>query len=643
MKYYDRALSDLGKSDLTFRAIFEIVFSFGGNVFYEYQKDGAVVGTTYAQCRALIEDAAGVFSDILGVKNRGKFVGIKLENSPEWIISFWALLMAGYRPLLVNTRAPRDDIDAVLKSAGAAAVISDAPFNDYLFINADQLIQKPENPIVPAWEDEIALCSSGTTGGMKLCLYRGRAISEQIFNSRYVLKTNPTIESYYRGQAKLLAFLPFYHVFGLVADLLWFSFFGCTFVFLPGYTHEAIRDACRRHGVTHIFAIPVLWNTVAAGIEKEIADRGGQTAAKFEKAVRFSLALQSVFPRLGRKFVSATFFKQTQEMIFGPSVRFCISGGGYIYEDTLRLLNAVGYPLYNGYGMTEIGITSVELALTAKKRLSGSVGRPFPSVTYDVSGSESGELVVRGNSLAYAIIENGQMRERKPEEPFYTGDLVHRDAKGNYWIDGRKDDLIICENGENLNPDAIECHFRPEHAKHLCVLGVKGVKNTVCPVLVIRPEDGATPYQADVMLSQVFRQNAELPMNMQVRRVLLAEQDLPTVLECKVQRKAVAEMLENGGLKCREVKLSAMAGLDGKRGAYHEKTLGRVCELFTEVLDAGEPVRAEAHFLYDLGGNSLQYFSLVEKICAEFNVTISLGASEFFATPAEFAGFIMKN
>ncbi|HOP10977.1 MAG TPA: AMP-binding protein [Oscillospiraceae bacterium] len=643
MKYYNRALSDLEKSDLTFRAIFEVVFSFGGNVFLEYQKDGEIAKITYAQCKAYIEDAAGVLFAALGEQKRSRFVGIKLENSPEWIVAFWALLMAGYRPLLVNTRAPQDDIGAVLKSADAAAVISDAPFGEYPFIDANQLIRKPEKPIEPAWADEIALCSSGTTGTMKLCLYRGRAISEQIFNSRYVLKANPTIESYYKGEAKLLAFLPFYHIFGLVANLLWFSFFGRTFVFSSGYTHEAIRDACRRHGVTHIFAIPVLWNTVAAGIEKEIADRGEKLAAKFEKGVGFSLWLQSVFPQFGRKLVSASIFKEVLERVFGPSVRFCISGGGYIYENTLRLINAIGYPLYNGYGMTEIGITSVQLALPAEKRLSGSVGKPFPSVTYEIAGGDSGELIVRGNSLAHAIIENGVLHERKPEEPFYTGDLVHRGDKGDYWIDGRKDDLIICENGENLSPDAIECHFRIERVKHLCVLGVKGAKNTVCPALIVRPEDNATPYQIDGVLSQVFQINSALPMNMQVRRVLLAEKDLPTVLECKVQRRAVAKMLENGETGFREVKLSEMAVLEGKHGGYYIKTLGRVCELFTEVLSAEEPVKPEAHFLYDLSGNSLQYFSLVEKICAEFNVTISLGASEFFATPAEFAGFIMKN
>ena len=53
---------------------------------------------------------------------------------------------------------------------------------------------------------------------------------------------------------------------------------------------------------------------------------------------------------------------EVTDSLFGKSVLFCISGGSYIKEDTLRLINGLGYPLYNGYGMTEAGVTSVELS-----------------------------------------------------------------------------------------------------------------------------------------------------------------------------------------------------------------------------------------------------------------------------------------
>jgi long-subunit acyl-CoA synthetase (AMP-forming) len=65
-------------------------------------------------------------------------------------------------------------------------------------------------------------------------------------------------------------------------------------------------------------------------------------------------------------------------------VQFCISGGSYIKASSLRLMNALGYPLHNGYGMSEIGITSVELGRKMQDRLKASIGYPFKSVEYKV-------------------------------------------------------------------------------------------------------------------------------------------------------------------------------------------------------------------------------------------------------------------
>ncbi len=45
--------------------------------------------------------------------------------------------------------------------------------------------------------------------------------------------------------------------------------------------------------------------------------------------------------------------------------------------ETMRIINDIGYPLYNGFGMTEAGITSVELSHNIDDRLEASVGKAF--------------------------------------------------------------------------------------------------------------------------------------------------------------------------------------------------------------------------------------------------------------------------
>ena len=71
----------------------------------------------------------------------------------------------------------------------------------------------------------------------------------------------------------------------------------------------------------------------------------------------------------------------------------------------MKLINGLGYELHNGFGMTEIGITSVDLSKDVKTRNSGSIGKPLFDVTYKI---ENNELLI--NSLyihKYLIAHHG--------------------------------------------------------------------------------------------------------------------------------------------------------------------------------------------------------------------------------------------
>lgn len=169
-------------------------------------------------------------------------------------------------------------------------------------------------------------------------------------------------------ELRMLAFLPFYHIFGLMASLLWFIFFGVTFVFLERYDSRSIQYACKVGRVTHFFAVPAVWEQTARQLLRE-AERQGQKE-KLLRAVRFSNGLQSVFPRLGARLARRVLFRRVREQALGTEPMFCISGGGFLQPQAAELMNGLGYGMHNGYGMTETGILSVELSRRAKWRLS---------------------------------------------------------------------------------------------------------------------------------------------------------------------------------------------------------------------------------------------------------------------------------
>jgi len=641
MKYWNRALKELEGSDLSFNAIYETVFSFGENVFYEKIEGNNIVKTTYSRCNELIKIAAKNIQTQLCGFDKNSFVAIKMENCGEWIISFWAILMAGFCPVLVNTRSDENYIISLLDSLKIAAVISDFPFKNYNYINSsDMCVEKENGELIPNWANQIVLSTSGTSGQPKTCLYDGEAISSQIFNSKYVLRKNSTIKTYYKGQIKLLAFLPFYHIFGLIANLLWFSFFGRTFVFLKDMDPETILSTCKRHGVTHVFAIPLLWNSVATTVRKKAMNQGEQIAKKLEKGLTISIWLQSVFPRLGKLIVNHILFKNVRRKIFGDSVTFCISGGSYIKDDTLRVLNGLGYSLYNGYGMTETGITSVELRLKASKRILGAVGRPFPSAEYRI---ENGELLVRGKSLFLAYIENGKMIYRDKESWFPTKDAADYHKSGNYFLKGRIDDLIINEDGENLSPDILESFFDLNHVKRVCVLGLSGKNNIFDISLVIEPIDNASELHIKKILISANEINNRLSLNQKIRRTFIAGESLPVVLESKIRRVVLKNLIENKQIKITEVNLSDYSDRIKLLTEEENEILIFVKRTIADVLEINvNQITESSHFLYDLNGNSFSYFALLSRLEKEYDINFNITRENMCEVPTDFVKYIIN-
>ena len=164
---------------------------------------------------------------------------------------------------------------------------------------------------------------------------------------------------------------------------------------------------------------------------------------------------------------------------------YCISGGGFIRPETLELMNGLGYGLRNGYGMTETGILSVELSRRAKIRNSGTVGKPLSAVGgggYRIS--PEGLLEVRAPLLYAAQIVNGERIERDRDAWFATGDCFRVDSSGRWFITGRRSDLIIGANGENLSPDLIEQRLDLHAGLASCVLGME-LDGDERPVLLV--------------------------------------------------------------------------------------------------------------------------------------------------------------
>ena len=347
-------------------------------VAVEYFNDkGKLKHYRYSKVRSNVYSIASIISNMLFQSEKHRPIVLKVANNPHWGEFFWAILMCGYKPLLVDAKTSKEGTQNLINQSNAIAIVTDDMFSyDVLKISfADILAEKHHFNFAPDWENEVIFCSSGTTGDVKLMIFNGENLCHQICASLNMPKETKDImypKSF--GKIKILAMIPFHHIFGFVAVFLWYSFYGTTIVFPTSTTPSDILGICQKVGITHVYSVPLFWDAIAQNVTRSAAMAGPEKAELLDKMVGYNTG------RITKEEAGMAAWPvardTVQKKLLGNKVRYCISGGGYLAKETLTTINGIGYPLYNGFGMTEIGVTSVELSPEVQTRLKGRIGKP---------------------------------------------------------------------------------------------------------------------------------------------------------------------------------------------------------------------------------------------------------------------------
>ena len=620
--YVRNKLERLRATDRTFSSLYPLMFSEQNNVISEKTDGYKIIRKTYGESLKSVEALSRKLCAASKEVAKGSIVGLYMQNGVEWIETFWAILKSGFVPLLMNTRFSDERLAAVLSEHEIPLVVSDGKVFHCKTLLFSELESSAEEEEPTVWADELIVMSSGTSEKVKLCFYRGANFCDQIEDSARIISDCKQVKSFYNGHLKLLAFLPLYHIFGLAAMYMWFAFFARTFVFLKDYTPDTILRTVRKTQVTHIFAVPLFWNKIYATFFKKLAERDEKTVARFHKG--YAIARKNGGGVIKRAF------KEVRDNIFGESVRFMISGGGAISPEVLTFFNSIGYYLVNGYGMSEVGITSVELAPSFKRRTSGTVGLPLPHAEYKI---ESGELMVRGSSAAYKIV-CGSETTMLNGEWYHTQDLAKLD-KGHYVLLGRKDDMLVGEDGENINPDWAESRMEIAGALAQCLVGLQKDNETL-PVLLVQ----VNRFTSEEKCKEV-RENAEnalVKLNLAgaVKNIVLTDTPLILDNEFKFNRRRLARALAEGQLG-----LLTESALHERSG---DALYCRVRAIFAETLNkSADEIGDEAHFFFDLGGTSLDYFALVSAVRKEFDLPFPSTEQGTLSTVKGFCEYIQNH
>ncbi|MCD7744081.1 MAG: AMP-binding protein [Lachnospiraceae bacterium] len=141
-----------------------------------------------------------------------------------------------------------------------------------------------------------------------------------------------------------------------------------------------------------------------------------------------------------------------KRMVFGKQLHTICSGGAYLAPDLLDLFQKYDITILQGYGMTECSpVISTTLSWNIRK---GSVGQLLPNCE---AKTVDEELWVRGSSVMQGYYKMPEeTAETLTDGWLHTGDLGYADEEGFVYLTGRKKNLIITKNGENVSPEELE-------------------------------------------------------------------------------------------------------------------------------------------------------------------------------------------
>jgi long-chain acyl-CoA synthetase len=236
-------------------------------------------------------------------------------------------------------------------------------------------------------------------------------------------------------------------MFEMTAGLLAPLYYGITICFGRGIKH--ISNDVKRVKPAVLVLVPMVVEGIYKRICLEISKSGNEKS--FRRAIKLSNIL--------RKFnidLRSVLFKKIQES-FGGKLRIVVCGGAYLDPDLVERFDELGISLRNGYGISEC--SPVVACNMEKKSKAGSAGFVAPSPYCEVKIVES-EIYVRGTIVTQGYYQDAEATDQAFEEGWFkTGDLGYLDDEGFLFITGRKKNLIVLSDGNNISPEELEFHL----------------------------------------------------------------------------------------------------------------------------------------------------------------------------------------
>jgi long-chain acyl-CoA synthetase len=503
----------------------------------------------------------------LGIKPRDHIAVIG-ENRVQWAIAFLAGMMYDFVIVPVDKGLTHGDILNIIHESDATALIFSGSLSDFIkekknilakvkfYISMDldrkqedfysmvELIknEKSNGTNLPKINpDDVAeiIYTSGSLGRAKGVMLTQRNISSNLVAMRQMITIYP--------EDRFLGVLPIHHTYQCTCGLLCPLYSGSSVHFARSL--KTIPEDMAASKPTILLGAPLLYNKMYSKIIKNIS-------AKKTTSILFNVMmnLSDLTKRFGWKNSKKVFFGKVHRTL-GGSMRLLIAGGAAPDPKVSKFFRELGFNIIQGYGLTE---TSPILALNKIEYFKDdAAGLPLPGVEIIINQPDKngvGEIFARGPSVMPGYYKNPTATKETFEDGWFkTGDLGYFDEEGFLFVCGRKKNVIIANNGENVYPEEIEDILnRNQFVLESMVYGEEDEKHNERIVALIVPDTSAfieysnknnvqiNPELIDNLISQAVKEtNKQLPAFKQIRNFYIHEHELEKTTTQKVKRYAV--------------------------------------------------------------------------------------------------------
>lgn len=536
---------------------------YGDKIALEDLTNTPISSVTFKQLHDYIIRFGKALFDI-GLKERDHIAVIS-ENRVQWSLTYLTSMCFNLVVVPIDKGLNQNEILNIIHESDVKAIVfsdtfeplmkekRDSLLNLKYYINMDakddrggiysmpRMIEKQNAsieklPFVNPEEMSEIIFTSGSLGRAKGVMLSQKNLASNLMAMTSMIEIGPA--------DRFLSVLPIHHKYECTCGLL------CP-LYAGGSAHYArslktVVDDLQKVKATILLGVPLLYDKMFKKIYKGI-----QEDKLKSKIVPPLVSITNILQTIGWKSSKKLVFKELHEK-FGGHIRLFIAGGAAPDPKVAKGLRELGFNFVQGYGLTETSPIAALNRLYSFK--DNAAGLPLPGLQIKINEpneSGIGEIYIKGDSVMLGYYKNQKLTEEAFDNGWFkTGDIGFFDEDGFLHINGRKKNVIISKNGENVFPEEIEDILnRSPFVQESMVYGEQDEKHTeIIAVQIVTDAEAfieyseknkvaITPELVNEKIAEAVKEtNKELPAFKQIRKFYVRDSEFEKTTTQKIKR-----------------------------------------------------------------------------------------------------------